>query len=117
MSDVFNRLMEKATGMCRGGNMWGQPVSLELRRRETGEIRPDTLDRNVEHELSAYIVVRFWANRAQLSQAREVAERTLANLLYHDVLGKLSEIEHAVMDSDGRRAYQVCGEIRAMLTK
>lgn len=114
---VFDRLIEKATGMRKSENMWGQPVEMKIRRRETGEIRPYTLDANKEHELSATLAVRFWANSAQLESARKVAERALANLLYHDVLGKLSEIEHAVMDSDGRRAFQVCGELRAMLTK
>jgi len=114
---IFDRLQDKLTGVAKSESMWGEPFSMHMQQHETGEIRPYTLDRNVEHELAATLAVRFWANSAQLPQARVVTERALADLLYSDVLSKLAQIEHAVMDSDGRRAFQVCGELRALITK
>lgn len=117
MSEVFHRLQLTATGMQRPENMWGDPLSVKLQQRETGEIRPHTLDANAEHELTLTLRVTFWANRAQLPDARKVAERSLATLLYQDVLAKISQIEHAIMDSDGRNAYGLCGELRTMLTR
>ena len=114
---LFDRLEERTTGAQRPDDLWGAPLCAKMDSRETGEIRPYTVDRCTEHELTLRIAVKFWANRAQYCNARNVAERALATLLYHDVLGKLSQIEHAVMDSDGHRAFAACGELRQMLTR
>lgn len=114
---IFDKLDDKLTGMRRPIQLWGDPISVKMAARETGNVRPYTPDANVEHELSATVLVRFWANSAQLPYARETAERALATLLYSDVLAKLSQIEHAVMNDDGPAAYQACGEMRSLLTR
>lgn len=103
--------------MRRRENFWAEPVRATFEQKPTGEMRPHITSYNTEHVLSVTLAVTFWANSAQMSEARQVAERALADLLYRDVLGKLSQIEHAVMDSDGRRAFAACGELREMLTR
>lgn len=114
---VFDDLEQKATGQERRDSLWEPPLNVSFSQRETGKIDPMGFATRKEYVLSVTLASRFWANQAQLQQAREVAERSLATLLYHDVLAKLSQIEHAVINGDGKEAYQACGEMRSMLTR
>lgn len=114
---VFDDLEQKATGQHRPNSMWEPPLSVSFKQHETGKIEPMGFATSKEYALSVTLVSRFWANQAQLAQAREVAERSLATMLYQDVLAKLSQIEHAVMDGDGEAAYGACSQLRSMLTR
>src|ERR1700744_2080282 len=114
---IFEDLQQKATGQERPNSLWAPPLSISFDRRETGRIEPMGFANSKEYELSVTLASRFWANQAQLQQAREVAERSLATLLYHDVLGRLSQIEHAVINGDGEAAYAACSQLRSMLTR
>lgn len=114
---ILNDLEQLATGQRRANDLWGPPLNVRLLENKTGKIEPMGFATSEEYELSLTLVSRFWANRAQVQEARKVAERSLASLLYQDVLAKLSQVEHAIMDGDGRSAYTACSELRAMLQR
>lgn len=114
---VLDNLQEKATGMERPDDLWGPPLIANVAERETGKIEPMGFATRREYELTLTIGARFWANRAQVSEARKVAERAIAHQLYRDVLDKLVRIESAIMDGDGRAAYAACGELRTAITR
>ncbi len=104
MTSVFANLEGRATGML-GYDEFGRPrMSCVLDDSATGEIRDYTPDRNEQFALRAVLTVTYWANKAQRREAREVAEKTLASLLYHDALLELAKIRQAVMDGDRSRA-------------
>lgn len=114
---VFDNLEDRLTGMKRLNDFGSPVVALAIEERRTGKIRDYTLDANTEHELSAKLSVRFWANSAQINEARKVAERSLAHLLYADVLAKLQMIEHAISDGDQNAAFDWCGKLRSSITR
>lgn len=114
---ILDKLQEIATGSQRREELWGPPLKATVSEHETGGVEPMGFATRREYALSATVVATYWANQAQRSEARKVAERALVQTLYGDVLAKLAHIEHAVMDSDGRRAMQHCGELRELLTR
>lgn len=114
---VFEKLEERATGMCRPDEFERKPVSIEFECVETGDTRPSTYTRQFEHELRLRLFARFWCNKAQFVDERQHAERVLANLLYRDVLEALDGIAHAVSDGDRRAALNRCAELRSSLTR
>lgn len=111
MSNIFERLEERATGMRMPRSM-RRPVTIEVDSEKTGEVRHYMLDANEEYELTCKVRVTFWANSAQRFQERRFAERALSSFLYRDVLEVLGRIEHAVSDGDANDALRLCGELR-----
>lgn len=67
-----------------------------------------------EHELAIRVTVRFWANRAQLEDARRVATRQLAACLYGDMLGIIASLESAIMNGDQPEAMGWVGRLRKL---
>lgn len=100
MSSVFDNLTERATGMVGRDDFGRPPLSCVLKDDPTGQIRDYTTDRNEQFALTALLTVTYWANRAQRREARKVAEKTLASLLYSDALRALAGIRQAVSDGD-----------------
>ena len=111
MSTVFDNLTERATGMCRRDDFFGQPLRVTLSDEATGQIRDYTSDRNEQFALTGVLTVTYWANKAQRSDARRVAEKTLAHLLYSDVLRQVAMARQAVSDGDRVRAMNVLGDL------
>ncbi len=70
MSTVFDNLTERATGMCRRDDFFGQPLRCTLADTATGQVRDYTPDRNEQFALSALVTVTYWANKAQRGDAR-----------------------------------------------
>lgn len=111
----LQNVQERATEMCRFSVFDRQPVSVAIQERETGEIRPYTPDRNREHELQLVITTRFWANKAQYPDARNMAERYLVELVTGESLALLGRIEKAIFDGDAKAAFGWLGELRRAL--
>lgn len=117
LTNFLCNLRERATGMCRPEEFMRKPAVFELDEHKTGEIRPYTPDRNEEYELTLTVGVRYWANKAQRSDARRNAESVLAHTLYKDVLAELSQIRHAVWDGDQSAALTRIAALEQGLTK
>jgi len=116
-NSVFDMLRERATGMERSEGLWQPPVSFSTAMSETGQIEPMGFATRKEYELSATVVARFWANRAQVDDCRKVALRSLSRLLYGDVLRDLDAIQHAIFDGDPKGALAHLSELRDRLTR
>lgn len=114
---ILDKLQETSTGNHRPDELWGPPMKVSTVEQATGKIEPMGFATRREYALSATFTVTYWCNQAQQRDARKAAERTLAQSVYGDVLAQLTHIEHAIMDGDGRRAYQACGELRTLLTR
>lgn len=112
---VLDTIQERCTGMQRPDEFERRPATFESVEGPTGRVRTFTPDRNEEYELQVKIGATFWANKAQLSRAREHAKRVLADLLYRDVLVELSGIRHAVYDGDRAAALQRLAELESRL--
>ncbi len=104
MSTVFDNLTERATGMQGRDDFRGGPVTVSYADDKTGQVRDYTLDRNEQYALTAILTVTYWANRAQRADARKIAEKTLASLLYADLLRDVALVRHAISDGDAARA-------------
>jgi hypothetical protein len=117
MTNALSNLRERATHMCRPEEFRRVPAVFDLNEEKTGERRYGTMDRNEEYELTLTVGVRYWANNAQHSDARQNAEAILARTLYEDVLRALSEIKHAVYDGDQQAALGRIVELEQELTR
>jgi hypothetical protein len=117
MTNTLSSLRERCTGMARPEEFMRKPGVFDLQERTTGEIRPYTPDRNEEYELTLTVGVRYWANKAQHTDARQNAEAILLRTLYQDVLADLSMIRHAIYDGDRTAALRRIGELESRLTK
>lgn len=114
---ILDKLQEISTGRQRHDELWGPPMKVSTFEQATGKVEPMGFATRREYALSATFVVTYWCNQAQHQDARKAAERTLAQGVYGDVLAQLTHIEHAIMDGDGRRAFEACGELRTLLTR
>ncbi len=92
-------------GHMKRDDEFGRESVLEISDGRTGEVKPYSLDANEEWFLEAKVSITFWANRAQYSHAREIAERALKARLYEGVLMELHNARLAVSNGDRREAY------------
>src|SRR5688572_30795343 len=104
---IFDKIQERLTGLVRLDWFGRQPLSMAFTEQETGETRP-VMDRCTQHQLVLELGVQFWANKAQYHDAKVIAKRSLANLLYRDVLSDLAGIEHAISDGNKLAALKRC---------
>lgn len=65
-----------------------------------------------EYILSATISIRFWANNAQHSDARQHAEKALVHSMYKDVLAHLHSLRKAISDGDRIAAFTIADHIQ-----
>lgn len=112
---IFDKLIDRATGMRRRNSFFRQPVEVEIRDEPTGKIRPYVMDSNEEFTITAAVTVSYWANQAQRTDARRNAEHVLASFLYRDVLAGLSEVRHAIFDGDANDALAKIAELEGRL--
>lgn len=110
---IWNNLQEHQTYRRNYSDFDKVRVSLE--DDTTGNVRPHILDANIEYVLRAAISVTFWANNAQHSEARKIAERHLASVLYGDALGDLACIRSAISDGDRIAALRACDALEVRL--
>ena len=110
---ILENLQAKETGNRRLDE-FREPV-LVVDYVKTGQIRHDTTDSNSEWHLTATLCVTFWANNAQLSTAKKLAEKVLVARLYQDVLAELPELRLAISNGDRRAALRVCDRIDAKI--
>lgn len=108
---MLNRLQERATGMSKPEDCFA------LTEVPTGDVRPMGLATSYEYELRFAVGVRYWANNAQLSDARKRAEGLLAHQLYKDVISDLYEIRQAVSDGDRINALRGIAELQSRLVR
>lgn len=108
---VLQQLHRRRTGMQRYDE-FDTPAAYDVHCGATGEMRPDTLDRNEEWQLSATLCVTFWANQAKFDTAVKIAERALSHRLYGDVLSELYQLRLAVSNGDRRAAYIVIDRLQ-----
>jgi len=114
---ILDRLQEQATGMERPDALWGQPVAVAIKEDETGQVEPMGFATRRQYVLSATVEARFWANRAERSEARKAAISSLARCLYADVLHELAVIRHAIWDGDPKAALVRLGDLETRLNK
>ncbi len=91
-------------------------LSAELLEGPTGAIKQSTYTPQQEHELQLRLRIRFWANQAQYSTAREAAERGMQDFLYRDVCSRLTQLaslaDSASRDTLQRAIYDLIDELR-----
>jgi NOL1/NOP2/fmu family ribosome biogenesis protein len=63
------------------------------------------------YRLSATVGIDFWANRAQLPSATEIAIRTFAKRMYGDINGMVYEIMSEISNGDREAAMKACALI------
>lgn len=73
------------------------------------------LDRNEEYILYVKLGVNFWANRAQLVEARKYAEKELLNTLYADILGITNALRSAIFAGDAKQALSYIDQMHNKL--
>lgn len=111
---ILDKLQERPT-YARRASGFDRPAVTEMDCRPTGDVRLYTIDVNEEYELSAKIAIKFWANPAQHTHARRVAEKVLLQRLYGDTLALLGEAEKAVCDGDAKAVLCIIDTIRSNL--
>lgn len=111
---IIDQLREERS-MQRRVSDFREPAVEVVNCEKTEEIREHTLDLSEEYRLSATVSVTFWANRAQYSRSRQMAERVLLDRLYGDTLALLNEAEKGVYDGDAKAVFAAIREIRKNL--
>lgn len=92
---------------------WRLPLpSIEFDERESGATKLHGFDDQREYLMSVRCGVTFWANSAQLPQARKTAERLLMDTLYRDLLFRLSALENLITCGDQSEALESVIAIR-----
>lgn len=114
---MLDKIEERATGMCKPDEFMRTPAGVTIEVEQDIDSKPAEFARTFEHELRMRCFVRFWANKAQYPDARQMAERRMAHLIYADVLAALGEIQHAISDGDRMAALTRCAELQATLTR
>ena len=111
----IDRLTERTTG-TRRVSQWRDKDILQISAGATGNIRPYTTDSNEEYEMTLTVGVRFWANKAQYSEARRTAERHLAQTLYGDAIAIVARLRSAISDGDRDEAMAACAALERAMT-
>lgn len=111
---ILEELHEERLGRW-GRDEFAEPFA-QFEMEKTGRGRDFTLDKNEEFALTAKVQVLFWANQAQLPEARKVARRHLAALLYKNVHKHISELELAISNGDRMEAMKVVCELRKSIS-
>ena len=114
MKGIIESLIERRTGFRGRDGMAADPM-VEISLEKTGRVRDYTPDSNEEYALTAYFRVLFWANQAQRSGARVIAERTLRHQLFAPLLAELSEAESAASDGDRIRVLEAVSRLRKQI--
>lgn len=107
MTNLIERLEDRVTGMQMPDGHLGlrdQPIELQQRERVLCPEAPGGFATRYEHEVAIRVTVRYWANRAQIQDARGVAIRQLSAVLYGDMLSIIASLESAIMNGDAREA-------------
>lgn len=98
MKRLLERAHSRETGMLFYDRI--RPMSVDLSVDTTGQIRPHTLDRNEEWELTLTLKQNYWANKAQREGVEKLAMRAIAADLYRDVLEVLPALRLAITSGD-----------------
>ena len=89
--------------------------ALEIEQRETGRVEPAGFATQREYTVSLRVYTNFWANTAQVSQAREIAERTVVAALYADAIERLQYITNLIYSGDQDEALAAVLELKREL--
>lgn len=73
--------------------------------------RPD----QERYVLQATVGIEFWANRAELETAREIARRTVVSRLFQDVGMLLPNLKFAIYNGDRDEAMALVGKIEEVV--
>lgn len=112
--NILDELIESTTDK-RGFDEF-QAITASTTCNQTGEFKPNTLDRNTEWSLTLILRVNFWANQAQYHDARKIAEKVLVTKLYQDTLGDLAELRLQISNGNRMGAIMICDRIESKLT-
>jgi hypothetical protein len=113
-SYVLEHLQERSLGYRRRDDFMA-PDFFAVKCGPTNvPLRPGT-DANEQFCLEATLSVTFWANQAQFSRAREIAERALIHRLYADVLADLTELHLQINNGDRDACHKIVCNIESKL--
>lgn len=112
--NVLDRLQEQSLGYRRMDD-FNAPDFFKVDCGGTGRLRPG-LDANEEWCLTATLAVTFWANGAQYSRAKEIAEHALVHRLYADILGDLAELQLQISSGGRDECHRIVNRIKSKLT-
>lgn len=97
---------------------WRHPLpTLEYSEKETGNADIRGFDDQREYAVSLRVSQVFWANRAQLQQARKYAEMALVDTLYKDVLRQLSIIAGMISSGSQDEALEAVLNLRKEISE
>lgn len=106
MSIIDQYFKHEPTGFTRE-DAFSRPALTSLECKKTGNYRPAEYAAQDEYILRGVIEIPFFANRAQLENARNVAGRVLLQRVYGPMLGCMSELRHAIHNSDAHEALRI----------
>lgn len=112
--EILSRLEERSLGYRRMDDFHA-PDFFKVESRETRRVRPGS-DANEEWCLTATLAVTFWANRAQFSRAKEIAEHALVHRLYYDILGDFAELQLQISNGGRDECHRIVNRIKSKLT-
>lgn len=67
--------------------------------------------RQTLYRMGLRIYHQFYANDAEYRRAREIAERAMTELLFHDVRSRLDRLRSAVYNRDYQEAFRLIDEM------
>lgn len=83
----------------------------------TGNVNPYELSGNEEYRMEARIAVKFWANKAEFHDAKDIALRTLYAGIYAEVLQFLPRLRLAISDGSKADAFRICDLMESVMRK
>lgn len=95
--------------------MFGTDEFVSIDLVETGNQKYLTLDQNKEWRLEARLSVSFWANNAQLHDAKQIALKALYAGIYEDVWRLLPQLRRAISDGSKEQAFRIADMMESVI--
>lgn len=110
---IIDKLHIKNTYEQRGE----RPVKLRINYQDVGISRAsaDTFALQTKYVLSGEVFVEFWANPAQLEQAKRRAERVMLSHMYADSIRRIDDAIHGICNDDMELALSALEDLRKEL--
>lgn len=111
---ALDHLREETTG--QRGIRSLVPFTVTPYDQRTGDVRPGTLDANIEHRLTLTLSQTFWANNAQYTKAKEAARRAIYAHLYGNIHRELECLMVAIYAGSAEDCLAAVERIRKEIT-
>ena len=109
---ILHRLREEATGFIKPGRI---DVAVDISEEATHNSKYNGSTHLDEYILKMTVYTNYFANQAQKSHARKLAEIHLLHTLYGDILPIVAKIESAIFSQDEETALEACGRLKSEL--